>query len=103
MQFKITIPALEALEWTTSDRVVRAITAQVAGVLIELTGVPNEDDSPPAAWDVFVGPDPDGPFRYRVYTSDEHLPLEEAKARGYELALGMLRTILSDIAVEEAS
>lgn len=103
MQFKITIPALEALDWTTSDRVVRAITAQVAGVLIELTGVPNEDDSPPAAWNVFVGPDPEGPFAYRAHTGDEYLPLEQAKARGYELALALLRTILSDIAVEVAS
>ena len=103
MQFRITVPAPEALEWTTSDRVVRAITAQVAGVLIELTGVPNEDDSPPAAWNVFVGPNPEGPFRYRAHTGDEHLPLEEAKARGYELALGMLRTVLGDIAVEVSS
>lgn len=103
MQFRITIPEEDALRWTTSGEVVRVCSVCIAGVLVELTGVPNEDDSPPAAWNVFVGPDPEGPFRYRAHTGDEHLPLEQAKARGYELALAMLRTVLGDIAVRLSS
>jgi len=101
-QFVINVLEFDDLVWAGETRVLQHLSTTVAGVLVELKGVPSEEEpSEPACWDVWVGVDADtSPYRYRAHEREQHLPLEEAKRYGYDQALALLRRILSDVAVE---
>lgn len=99
----IHVPTFDEVTWSelSDDGVFTRAMARMAGVELEVTGIP-EEEGPPVLFAAFAGPADDGPFsgcaRHAV-ESEGHASLGEAQRWAHQEGVKVLRAILADVAV----